>query len=123
MQQPKVSNMRTYSHRHRGPFIQQGRGLGGVLAAIGRTLIPAVLRTGAAAGKKIISSPTVRDTVLDLGRSVIETGIKHSLPKSASNRQRNIACKRKSNKRNKSIITSQRKKPRKSKYPVGLLDG
>ena len=137
--------MRTYSHIHRGPFIQQGRGLGGILAALGRTLVP-ILRTGVAtAGKKIVSSPTLRNTVVDLGRSAIDSGIKHSLSKSSSTS--NPSCKRKKKPKQhiKEIISSIRKrkssasttgpktkkkkkkktwkKPsRGNKYPIGLLD-
>lgn len=61
-----------YSY-HRGSYLQQGRGLGGILSTLARWLKP-ILPKIVSLGKKTIQDPAVKDAVKKIKKEAVEAG-------------------------------------------------
>lgn len=59
---------------HRGPLIQRGRGLGGILKSVFSYVKP-IFRNIFSFGKKAVKQPIVRDIISDVKDTAIQTGV------------------------------------------------
>ena len=56
---------------HRGPYIQRGRGIGGVLSSMFKSVVPALQ----VFGKNLLASPTTQDILKTAKQSTLQAGL------------------------------------------------